>query len=203
MSEDKILELKMPEKLGSITVKIISSIQRHGKATGTDAQFYCNVRIWAFDDRTHNIFKMKITPSMWWSMHEELKLRELSGMDLEIDKQLICIVGKIVTIDALVNLKKTFVQKDGTIGATKYFKARFREDLEELDQSGSVDELKAAREKDWKENKHCIEENLIALADLIEKKENKEKEKLLKLREKQEKASKELKKFSNYWGVDS
>lgn len=191
MSDDKILELTMPEKLKSITVKIMSSIQRHGKASGTDAQFYCNVRIWAWDDREYNIFKMRITPSMWWSMHEELKLRELSGMDLEIDKQLICIVGKVATIDALVNLKKTFVQKDGTIGATKYFKARFREDLEEIDSNGSVDELKIAREKDWQENRHCIEENLITIRDLIEKKENKEKEKLLK----REKIAEKLKKL--------
>lgn len=123
---NRILELIFPERSESITVKIIGSIERHGNATGKDARFYCNVRIWAWDDKKYNIFKMKVTPSLWWSIHEGLKFREESGMDLEIDKQLICVIGKIMTIDAIIDIKKSFIKKDGSIDFPKFFKIRFR-----------------------------------------------------------------------------
>jgi len=125
-----IILLKMPEKLREITIKIIKAPYIIGK------DVFCDVRIWGDPDRY--VFRMKISKTMWNSLYQKLVDRFELGGDAgeEIDKNLECIVRKVITIYAIPDIKRAYINKQGDTDSPKIFNVEFREDLEEAERIG-------------------------------------------------------------------
>ncbi len=125
-----IVNLKMPEKLREITVKIIKAPYIIGK------DVYCDVRL--FGDAERNVFRMKIGKTLWYSLYEKLVERFELGGDVgeEIDDSLECITRKVITIRAIPDIKRAYINKEGDVDSPKIFSVEFREDLEEAERIG-------------------------------------------------------------------
>lgn len=125
-----IINLKMPEKFREITVKIIKAPYIVGE------DVFCDVRLWG--DTERNVFRMKIAKTMWHSMYKELVDRFELGGDIgeEIDDNLECIARKIMTIYAIPDIDRAYINKKGEADSPKIFTVEFREDLEEAERIG-------------------------------------------------------------------
>jgi|CXWL01.1.fsa_nt_gi hypothetical protein len=180
------MDLVMPEKGENITVKIIGKVE---KTKGSD--FYCPVRIWAIrGHRFDNIYKMKITKTLWNSLDDELIMREefgeLGGDDIrdgdesgnenpyKIDEDLECIVGKILTISGVPDTSRTFKNKYGIMEPAKMFKTNIREDLEYIEKIGGQEFIDVC-EKERKNNDRCISTNFTTINTVLLIKEISEK----------------------------
>lgn len=128
-----IIPFKMPEKLREITVKIVKAPYVVGDV-GDD--ICCDVRIWGDPDR--DIFRMKISKTLWHSLYQRLVERYELGGDAgeEIDENLECIVRKVVTIKAIPDINRAYTTKEGGLDSPKIFNVEFREDLEEAERIG-------------------------------------------------------------------
>ncbi len=164
------MDLVMPEKGENITIKIIGKVE---KTKGND--FYCPVRIWAIrGHRFDNIYRMKITKTLWNSLDNELTIREefgdFGGGDLrddnentyKIDEDLECIVGKILTISGISDTSRNYKNKYGIMEPAKMFKVNIREDLEEIEKIGGQEFIDIC-EKERKNNYKCIDINFTAI----------------------------------------
>lgn len=173
-----MIDLIMPEKGDSITVKIIGKIEKTGKKEDS-GDFYCPVRIWAIiGHKLDNIYKMKITKTLWNSLDDELTIREefgeLGGGDIKdddesgnentykIDEDLECIMGKIMTIGGVSDTSRTYKNKYGIMEHPKMFKVTIREDLEEIERIGGQEFIDVC-EKERKNNDKCIDVNFTAI----------------------------------------
>ncbi len=191
--EERILQLVMPDKYEQLSVKIMSKIERHGSKN-----YQCKVRI--FGDEDNILFKMQVTISIIKSLWEVFEFWGLGGdTNQEMDDDLICAIGKIITIKGIPDPKRTFQNKKGEWEMAKIFKVEIREDLEEIEQKWkkgemSQDEFNSIVTKEWKGNS-CIPKNAANISANTEKmkeeKERKEKKK------KREEISKYLKKLDS------
>jgi len=180
-----MIDLIMPEKGDSITVKIIGKIEKAGKKEDRkdskmlSGDFYCPVRIWAImGHKLDNIYKMKITKTLWNSLDDELTIREefgeLGGGDIKdddesgnenmykIDEDLECIVSKIITISGVPDTSRIYKNKYGIMEPAKMFKVTIREDFEEIEKIGGQEFIDAC-EKERKNNDRCININFTAI----------------------------------------
>lgn len=153
-----IINFKMPEKLREITVKVVKAPCDVGE------EIYCDVRI--FGDIQRNIFRMKISKTLWHSLYQRLVERFELGGDAgeEIDENLECITGKIMTIYAKPDINRAYVTKDGGVDSPKIFDVDFREDLEELERIGG-DLYKQAVDKENRRSSECIKVNIMQTYD--------------------------------------
>lgn len=133
--------LILPDIDKEITVKIIGSIEHTG-----DKLYYCNCRIWGLkgirkinkkgiEDVKENLFRLQITKSIWVSIYNELCFTRDMAIDddaMEIDPDLNCIIGRIITIKGQASDSIEF--EDGSKG--KIFVTQFRYDLEEVEKIG-------------------------------------------------------------------
>lgn len=148
----------MPEKLREITVKIVKTPYIIGE------DVFCDVRL--FGDTERNVFRMKISKTMWYSMYKNLVDRfELGGDEgEEIDDNLECITRKIMTIYAKPDINRAYATKDGGIDSPKIFDVCFREDLEELERIGG-DLYNQVVNKENIKGSECIKVNIIQTYD--------------------------------------
>lgn len=148
----------MPEKLREITVKIVKIPYIIGE------DVFCDIRI--FGDIQRNIFRMKISKTMWYSMYKSLVDRfELGGDEgEEIDENLECITGKIMTIYAKPDINRAYTTKDGGVDSPKIFNVEFREDLEETERIGG-DVYNQAVDKENRKASECIKINIMQTYD--------------------------------------
>lgn len=148
----------MPEKLREITVKVVKAPYDIGE------EIYCDVRI--FGDVQRNVFRMKISKTLWHSLYQKLVDRFELGGDSgeEIDENLECISGKIMTIYAKPDMKRAYVTKDGGVDSPKIFDVYFKEDLEELEKTGGDDYINAVN-KENRRSSECIKINMIQTYD--------------------------------------
>ena len=181
-----ILNMIMPEKLREITVKIIKAPYRIGD------DVFCDVRI--FGDLGRNTFRMKIGKTLWHSLYDELVMRFELGGDAgeEIDKNLECIVGKMITIKGIPDVNRAYINKQGKPDSPKIFVVMLREDIEEAERIGG-DAYNNALDRVVIENKLCHDCYRTNMA-LVDEEERKEKEREEK-RKKREDISKNLKKL--------
>lgn len=178
-NEERILQLIMPDKFEQISVKIMSKIERHG-----EKNYQCKVRI--FGDEDNILFKMQVTVSIIKSLWEVFEFWGLGGdTGQEMDDDLICTIGKIITITGIPDQKRVFQNKEGKWETTKIFNVEIREDLEEIEQKWkkgeiSQDEFDDIVQKEWKGNS-CIPKNAINVKanteKMIREKERKDKRK--------------------------
>lgn len=147
------INFKMPEKLRKITIKVVKAPYDVGD------NIYCDIRI--FGDIKKNIFRMNISKTLWHSLYQKLVERFELGGDAgeEIDENLECITGKIMTIYAKPDMKRAYVTKDGGIDSPKIFGVEFREDLEELEKIGGDDYIDAVN-KENRRSSECIKVNM-------------------------------------------
>lgn len=153
-----IINLKMPEKLREITVKVVRAPYDVGE------EIYCDIRI--FGDVQKNMFRMKISKTLWHSLYKCLVERfELGGdAEEEIDENLECITGKIMTIYAKPDINRAYVTKDGGVDSPKIFDVYLREDLEELEKIGG-DLYNQTVNKENRKASECIKVNMIQTYD--------------------------------------
>lgn len=192
--EERIFPLFMPDKYEQLSVKIMSKIERHG-----EKNYQCRVRI--FGDEDNILFNMKVTISIIKSLWDAFEFWSLGGdTDQEMDDDLICIIGKIITIKGVPDPKRTFQNKDGKWETAKIFKIEIREDLDKIEQRWkkgeiSLDEFNDVVLKEWEHNS-CIPKNFSNVEKLKEEKSKEEKERDEK-RKKREDISKNLKKLDD------
>lgn len=198
------MELVMPDKGESITVKIIGKIDSKNKE-----DFYCPIRIWAIrGHKLDNIYKMKMTKTLWNSLYSELTIREEFGEfdDLyKIDEDLECIVGKIITISGISDTSRSYRNKYGDIEYPKIFKVTIREDLEEIEKIGGQ-EFICACEKERDNNDRSISTNFttIHVALLIKEVSEKKTHGIIDIgkKDKKEKKDKNIKDLDDYWNYE-
>lgn len=183
-----ILHLIMPEKLKNITVKIVKAPYRVGD------DVYCDVRI--FGDLQRNTFRMKITKTLWHSLYDQLVARfELGGdADESIDKDLNCIVGKMITVYGIPDINRAYETKDGNVDSPKIFKVDIREDLEEAEKIGG-EVFNVAVDRQLTNNIACWD-CVVANLELADEDVKKEKEREEKKKKRQE-VSKYMKKLDD------
>lgn len=190
----------MPDKGESITVKIIGKIDK-GKE-----EFYCPVRIWAIrGHKLDNIYKMKMTKTLWNSLDSELTIREEFGEfdDLyKIDEELECIIGKIITISGISDTSRSYRNKYGDIEYPKIFKVTIREDLEEIEKIGGQ-EFICACEKERDNNDRCISTNFTTIHTMSLLKEASERKThgIIKMG-KDDKEDNKIKSLDTYWDYE-
>lgn len=172
-----------------ITVKIIKAPY----LVGDDV--FCDVRIWG-DTNRDNIFRLKIGKTLWHSLHKELVMRfELGGnAGEEIDSQLECIVRKVITIRAVPDISRSYVDKSGKTDSPKIFKVQLREDLEDVEIIGGS-EYNEAVNRELINNRSC--RNCVATnIELVNETSRKEKEKEENRKKKEKIAEKITKKIN-------
>lgn len=209
-------DLIMPDIGDNITVKIIGKIEKAGKKEGS-GDFYCPVRIWAIiGHKLDNIYKMKITKTLWNSLDDELAIREefgeLGGGDIKdndesgnensykVDEDLECIVGKIMTISGVPDTSRIYKNKYGIMEPAKMFKVTIREDFEEIEKIGGQEFIDVCK-KERKNNDKCIDVNFMAIHTMKLLKEISERKTygIIKTDTKDTKG-KNAKGLDNYWG---
>lgn len=185
-----IINLKMPEKLREITVKIVKTY-----IVGKDV--FCDVRLFGNSER--NVFRMKISKTMWRSMYKGLVDRFELGGDAgeEIDENLECITGKIMTIYARPDINRAYATKDGGVDSPKIFDVDFREDLEEAERIGG-DVYNNAVNKEVLKNRRALECHNANMAQTYDE-EIKRLEREIK-KEKRKEIAKQDEQKSLYWG---
>lgn len=221
-----VTDLIMPDKGDSITVKIIGKIEKSGKKEDRknskmlSGDFYCPVRIWAIrGHRFDNIYKMKITKTLWNSLDNELTIREefgelgeeLGGDDIKddnesgseniykIDEDLECIVGKIMTISGIPDTSRTYKNKYGIMEPAKMFKVTIREDLEEIEKIGGQEFIDVCK-KESKNNDRCININFSSIHTALLIKEISEKQTHGRIdTDKKGKKDNKIKELDTYW----
>jgi len=163
----------MPNIGENITVKIIGKVEK-GKE-----DFYCPIRIWSIrGHRLDNIYRMKITKTLWNSLDNELIIREefgeFGGSDIgnddenenenlyKIDEDLECIVGKIITISGISDITRSYKNKYGVVEYPKIFKTTIREDLQEIEKIGGQEFIDACN-KERENNDRCINTNFTTI----------------------------------------
>lgn len=175
------MELVLPNKMESITVKIYRKIEKAGD--NKDSDYFIRVFIWG--DIKKTVFRMKITKTIWRSIDDILTMRyELGGDagDEQVDEDLQCLIGKIITITGIPDIKRMFINKEGKADSPKIFTVELREDLMDIEREGGqiyIDTVK----KEYSKSNGCVYINLtmadnVASMLLAKEKARKKKEKI-------------------------
>lgn len=175
------MELVLPDKAESITVKIHGKMEKAGESK--DSNYFLPVYIWG--DVKKTVFRMKITKTIWRSIDDILTMRyELGGDagDESVDEDLQCLIGKIITITGIPDMKRIFINKEGKADSPKIFIVDLREDLMDIEREGGQIYIDTVNEEYSKSN-GCVYVNLtmadnVASMLLAKEKALKKKEKI-------------------------
>lgn len=191
------MELTLPDKTESITVKIYGKMEKAGESK--DSNYFLPVYIWG--DVKKTVFRMKITKTIWRSIDDILAFRyELGGDagDEIVDEDLQCLIGKIITITGVPDMKRIFINKEGKADSPKIFIVDLREDLMEVEREGGQVYIDAVK-KEYSKSNGCVYVNLT-MADNVASMLL-AKEKVLK---KKEKIAEKIKKLGDGgWNISS
>lgn len=174
------MELVLPDKMESITVKICGKIEKAGDKE--DSDYFIRVFIWG--DVKKTVFRMKITKTIWRSIDDILTMRyELGGdADESVDEDLQCLIGKIITVSGIPDMKRIYINKLGKPDSPKVFTVELREDLGDIEREGGQIYIDAVN-KEYSKSNGCVYINLtmadnVASMLLAKEKALKKKEKI-------------------------
>lgn len=191
------MELVLPNKMESITVKIHGKMEKAGESK--DSNYFLPVYIWG--DVRKTVFRMKITKTIWRSIDDILTMRyELGGDagDETVDEDLQCLIGKIITITGIPDMKRMFINKEGKADSPKIFIVDLREDLMDIEREGGQVYVDTVN-KEYSKSNGCVYVNLT-MADNVASMLL-AKEKVLK---KKEKIAEKIKKLGDGgWNISS
>lgn len=165
--KDRIIELSLPRIGESLTIKMAGSISLMGTVGKTSERYVCPVRIFGPKEISRQVYRMDVGVTLWHSLYESLKFLEEIA-DEVVDDRLECLSGRIITIHG--------IEAPGGAGAgtgesedfsfiPKIFRVNIRDDLFELERTGSPEEVIEAWNKETKYSRtndinECIARNL-------------------------------------------
>lgn len=139
----QIPKLPMPDKFETITIKMLAVMDIRPDKPGTII-YVCEIY------GTEQMYQLTFTEHMSRTL-----IDELWSKDIEIDKNLECIVGHIFDIKG-IEADFTRTTKKGEKFKPKVYDIRLRGDLEKIEKYGSQEEIERVRRTTLEKNKNTI-----------------------------------------------
>lgn len=154
--------LDLPKIGESITVKVTGKVEiktRKGKEGKEENNYVCPCIIWCDKrrkpERYGNLFGLKLN-GLWSLFETYQQLEEFVGEEYKLDKDLLRIVGDILTIKCTEEVKDNDTNK--ILGN---YIIEIREDLKEIDKIGSPEEIINAKKNDYHNGSKCVDRNMM------------------------------------------
>lgn len=164
--------LELPKKGENITVKITGQLDVKVNKKG-EKSYLCPCEIWCDPRRKPekygNSFMLRLNEL--WDLFEHYKaLEELGGDEYKLDKHLIRLVGDVLTITCIDEVKDKETGKN-----LKSLTVILREDLKEIERKGEWKDIIVAKNENFYEGYDCVERNMVKVdegyASYVERRE--------------------------------